>query len=113
MKRRAIAYILSGLCQEVVWVMTMNVFLWVAVALFAGLMFTRVFKVLHLNFPDVTAFLIAGLLIGPFALGRLGLPGVGFHSFEELSHVSLMNDAALGFSALSRLPSGVNSDSPN
>lgn len=99
MKRRAIAYILSGLCQEVAWVMTMNVFLWVAVALFAGLMFTRVFKVLHLNFPDVTAFLIAGLLIGPFALGRLGLPGVGFHSFEELSHVSLMNDAALGFIA--------------
>ncbi len=81
--------------------MEMNVFLWVAVALFAGLMFTRVFKVLHLNFPDVTAFLIAGLLIGPFALGRLGLAGVGFHSFEELQQVSLLNDAALGFIAFS------------
>jgi len=80
-------------------ILTMHVFLWVSVALFAGLMFTRVFKAFHLNFPDVTAFLIAGLLIGPFALGRLGMPGVGFHSFEELSQVSVMNDAALGFIA--------------
>ncbi len=81
--------------------MQMNVFLWVAVALFAGLMFTRVFKAFHLNFPDVTAFLIAGLLIGPFVLGRLRMPGVGFHSFEELEQVSLLNDAALGFIAFS------------
>ncbi len=81
--------------------MAMNLFLWVAIALFAGLMFTRVFKLMHLNFPDVTAFLIAGLLIGPFGLGRLGITGVGFHSFEELEQVSLLNDAALGFIAFS------------
>ncbi len=81
--------------------MEMNLFLWVALALFAGLMFTRLFKLMHLNFPDVTAFLIAGLLIGPFGLGRLGISGVGFHSFEELEHVSLLNDAALGFIAFS------------
>ncbi|MBQ9306511.1 MAG: cation:proton antiporter [Clostridia bacterium] len=79
----------------------MNLFLWVAIALFAGLMFTRVFKALHLNFPDVTAFLIAGLLIGPFAIGRLGIPGVGFQSFQDLEKVSLLNDAALGFIAFS------------
>ena len=77
----------------------LSVFLWVAVALMAGLLFTRVFKLLHLNFPDVTAFLIAGLLIGPFCLGRLGIPGVGFRSMEELSRVSLINEAALGFIA--------------
>lgn len=81
--------------------MEMNLFLWVAIALFAGLMFTRVFKALHLNFPDVTAFLIAGLLIGPFAIGRLGIPGVGFQSFQDLEKVSLLNDAALGFIAFS------------
>ena len=69
--------------------MSMNLFLWVAIALFAGLMFTRVFKLLHLNFPDVTAFLIAGLLIGPFGLGMLGIPGVGFQSFADLSRVNL------------------------
>ena len=35
-----------------------------SIALVAGLLMTRVFKKLHLNFPDVTAFLIAGLAIG-------------------------------------------------
>ena len=44
----------------------------ISLALFAGLMMTRVFKVLKLRFPDVTAFLIAGLFIGPYGLGRLG-----------------------------------------
>ncbi len=87
--------------MEAYFLMNMNLFLWVAVALFAGLMFTRVFKVMHLNFPDVTAFLIAGLLIGPFFLGRLGIAGVGFGSFEELAQVSILNDAALGFIAFS------------
>ena len=46
-----------------------------ALALFAGLMMTRVFKYMKLNFPDVTAFLIAGVLVGPFVLGRLGIHG--------------------------------------
>ena len=81
--------------------MKMDVFLWVALALFAGLIFTRVFKLLKLNFPDVTAFLIAGLLIGPFGLGRLGIEGVGFNSFTDLDRVGLINDAALGFIAFS------------
>ena len=76
-------------------------FLWVAVALFAGLMFTRVFKKLHWNFPDVTAFLIAGLLIGPYCLGRAGIPGLGFHSYGEVESLSMINNAALGFIAFS------------
>ncbi len=76
-------------------------FLWVAVALFAGLMFTRVFKKLHINFPDVTAFLIAGLLIGPYCLGRAGIPGLGFHSYEQVESLSMINNAALGFIAFS------------
>ncbi len=76
-------------------------FLWVAFALFAGLMFTRVFKKLHWNFPDVTAFLIAGLLIGPYCLGRAGIPGLGFHSYEEVNSLSMINNAALGFIAFS------------
>ncbi len=79
----------------------MNVFLSLSVALFAGLMFTRVFKVLGWNFPDVTAFLIAGLLIGPFGLGRLGIQGLGFTSLEAVDSISLINTAALGFIAFS------------
>ncbi len=81
--------------------MEMNYFLWMAVALFAGLMFTRVFKKLGLNFPDVTAFLIAGLLIGPYCLGRLNIDGLGFRTGEEVAHLSLINNAALGFIAFS------------
>ena len=71
----------------------------VAFALFAGLMMTRLFKVLHIQLPDVTAFLIAGVLIGPFVLGRLGVPGLGFNSLEEISSVSVLSNVALGFIA--------------
>ena len=79
--------------------MEMNLFLSVAVALFAGLMLTRVFKKLGMNFPDVTAFLIAGLLIGPYGVGRIGIPGVGFASYDEVQKIGLLNTAALGFIA--------------
>ena len=72
-----------------------------AIALFAGLMITRVFKWCRLNFPDVTAFLIAGLLVGPYCLGRLGIPGIGFTSFEAVDAMALITDAALGFIAFS------------
>ena len=41
----------------------MTALLSVAVAIIAGLLMTRVLKPLHL--PDVTAYLITGVLIGP------------------------------------------------
>ena len=77
----------------------MNYLIPVAVALVAGLMMTRVFKLLHLNFPDVTAFLLAGVAVGPYCLGRLGVPGLGFSSMEALSQVSVISSVALGFIA--------------
>ena len=77
----------------------MRMLLETALALFAGLMMTRVFKYLKLNFPDVTAFLIAGVLVGPFALGRLGIHGIGFNTMEELESVSALSNVALGFIA--------------
>ena len=70
-----------------------------ALALFAGLMMTRFFKMIHLKLPDVTAFLIAGILVGPYALGALGIPGIGFGSMEELDAVSACSSVALGFIA--------------
>lgn len=72
-----------------------------AIALFAGLMMTRLFKLFHWNFPDVTAYLIAGLLVGPYGVGRFGLPGIGFESFEQLNSLNILNNAALGFIAFS------------
>ena len=70
-----------------------------ALALFAGLMMTRVFKYLKLNFPDVTAFLIAGVLVGPYMLGKLGIHGIGFNTMEDLESVSSLSNVALGFIA--------------
>ena len=77
----------------------MRLLLEVALALFAGLLMTRVFKYLKLNFPDVTAFLVAGVLVGPFVLGRLGIHGIGFNTMEDLESVSTLNNVALGFIA--------------
>ena len=77
----------------------MHLLLSTAIALFAGLMMTRAFKYMHLKLPDVTAFLIAGVLVGPFVLGRLGIDGLGFVSMEQLDKVSFLNNVALGFIA--------------
>lgn len=77
----------------------MNVLLSTAFALFMGLMMTRLFKKLNLKFPDVTAFLIAGVLVGPFGIGTLGVPGLGFGSMEELDRASVLSTVALGFIA--------------
>ncbi|MBR2546574.1 MAG: cation:proton antiporter [Eubacterium sp.] len=77
----------------------MHLLLATALALFAGLMMTRVFKYCKLNFPDVTAFLIAGVIVGPYVLGRLGIHGIGFTSMEDLEKVTFLSDVALGFIA--------------
>lgn len=70
-------------------------------ALIMGLLMTRVFKYLHFNFPDVTAFLIAGVLVGPYCLGRLDISGIGFPDQNALSQLSAISDVALGFIAFS------------
>ena len=77
----------------------MKALLSLAIAMFAGLMMTRLLKKSHL--PDVTAYLIAGVLIGPCFIGALGIPGIGFESYEELEGVGLISDVALGFIAFS------------
>ena len=76
----------------------MHLLLKTAFALFAGLMMTRAFKYFGFgfSFPDVTAFLIAGVLVGPYMLGRFG---AGFSSGEELGAVSILSSLALGFIA--------------
>ncbi|MBR0081898.1 MAG: cation:proton antiporter [Clostridia bacterium] len=71
----------------------------VSFALLAGLLMTRLFKKGHL--PDVTAFLVAGVLIGPFVLGRLGIPGLGFGSYEEVASLGVISNVAMGFIAFS------------
>lgn len=77
----------------------MSTLLSVSLALLAGLIMTRVFKPLKL--PSVTAFLCAGVLVGPYVLGALQVPGLGFNSHEAVEHMSLISDVALGFIAFS------------
>ena len=77
----------------------MSTLLSLSIAVLAGLLMTRVFKPLKL--PAVTAYLVAGVLIGPYCLGRLGIDGLGFTSYENVEHLSLVSEVALGFIAFS------------
>ncbi|MBR6452842.1 MAG: cation:proton antiporter, partial [Lachnospiraceae bacterium] len=77
----------------------MSVLLNLAFALLAGLLMTRIFK--KWNLPDVTAFLISGVLIGPFVLGRLGNGTLGLSTYEEVARFDLINEVAMGFIAFS------------
>ena len=74
-----------------------EVLICLAVALIAGLLMSRLAK--KLNLPAVTAYLVAGLLLGPFFLGKLGISGVGFKSLEEVEALKIISQVALGFIA--------------
>ena len=77
----------------------METLLCLSVALFAGLMLSRVAKLLKL--PAVTAYLVAGILVGPYVLGSLGISGLGFTSMESIDAYDIIPDVALGFIAFS------------
>ena len=68
-----------------------------AVALVGGLMMSRLTKLV--NLPAVTAYLVAGLVLGPFCLGALKVPGLGFNSLEQVEGMKVITQAALGFIA--------------
>ena len=68
-----------------------------AVAIIGGLLMSRLTKLM--NLPAVTAYLVAGLLLGPFALGRLGISGLGFNSLEQVEGLNVLTQTALGFIA--------------
>lgn len=72
----------------------MHILIQLFAALFGGLLMTRVAKKLQL--PAVTAYLVAGVLLGPFCLGAMGL---GFHTMEEVESLDLISQMALGFIA--------------
>ena len=62
-------------------------------------MLSRVAKLMKL--PAVTAYLVAGIVVGPYLLGALGVPGIGFTSLEDVESYSIICDVALGFIAFS------------
>lgn len=77
---------------------TASIFLSLSVALLAGLLLSRLAKKVQL--PAVTAYLVAGVLIGPFVLGKIGIPGLGITS-DQIEGFGLISDLALGFIAFS------------
>ena len=68
-----------------------------AAALIGGLLLSRLTK--KVNLPAVTAYLVAGLLLGPFFLGALKIPGLGFNTLEQVEQMSIVTQTALGFIA--------------
>ncbi len=78
----------------------MEVIFSLAIALFAGLLLSRLAKLVQL--PAVTAYLVAGILIGPFCLGAFGIQGLGFTQTDISTEAfSIISDVALGFIAFS------------
>ncbi len=85
----------------------LDILLALSIALFAGLMLSRLAKLVKL--PAVTAYLVAGILVGPYVLGnlgefineRFGIGGIGFESMEGIKLFSIISDVALGFIAFS------------
>ncbi len=75
----------------------MEILLSLSIALAVGLLVSRVTK--KLGLPSVTAYLVAGILVGPYGLGMLGVKGLGFTSLEEVESMTLISQVALGFIA--------------
>ena len=77
---------------------TASILLSLSIALLAGLLLSRLAKKVQL--PAVSAYLIAGVLIGPFMLGALGIPGIGITE-NQIEGFGIISDLALGFIAFS------------
>ena len=70
-----------------------------AVAVIGGLLMSRLTKLL--NLPAVTAYLVAGLVLGPYCLGAVGIEGFGFQTMEQVEAQRILTQTALGFIAFS------------
>lgn len=68
-----------------------------SLALILGLIFSRFAK--KIGLPAVTAYLIAGVCLGPYCLGRIGIGGFGFHSESYINNFKILSSLALGFIA--------------
>lgn len=68
-----------------------------ALSLILGLLASRVSK--KIGLPAVTAYLVAGIILGPFVLGRLGIKGIGFTTESYIKQFDILSNLALGFIA--------------
>lgn len=77
---------------------TATILISLSIALLSGLLLSRLAKLVRL--PAITAYLVAGILIGPYILGSIGVPGLGI-SHKQLANFGIISDLALGFIAFS------------
>ena len=77
----------------------MEILLALSIAMFAGLIMSRLTKLW--NLPAVTAYLVAGILIGPYCLGQFGVHGLGFVDHDNVEQFKIISEVALGFIAFS------------
>ncbi len=77
---------------------TASILMSLSIALLSGLLLSRLAK--KVSLPAVTAYLIAGVLIGPFLLGALNMPGIGI-THDQLEGFGIIADVSLGFIAFS------------
>ena len=75
----------------------MQILIQLSFSLVGGLLMSRLAK--KLNLPAVTAYLVAGLLLGPYCLGALQLAPLGFSTAEAVANLDIISQVALGFIA--------------
>ena len=75
----------------------MQILLQLSFSLVGGLLMSRLAKLL--NLPAVTAYLVAGLVLGPYCLGALQLAPLGFSTSAEVASLDIISQVALGFIA--------------
>ena len=75
----------------------MEILIQLSVCLVGGLLMSRLAK--KLSLPAVTAYLVAGLLLGPYLLGALDVTGLGFYAPEVVARLDIISQVALGFIA--------------
>ena len=75
----------------------MEILIQLSLSLVGGLLLSRLAKLL--NLPAVTAYLVCGLLLGPYLLWALDVTGIGFTTPESVSRLDIISQTALGFIA--------------
>lgn len=74
-----------------------SILLSISIALSVGLLMSRIVK--KFGLPAITGYLLGGVLIGPYFLGKLNIPGIGFTSMDRVEELKVISEISLGFIA--------------
>ena len=74
-----------------------NFLISLSLSLILGLLLSRIAK--KIGLPAVTAYIIAGVILGPFVLGKMNFGGIGYHDSNYIENFAILSKTALGFIA--------------